>query len=138
LDATSREIVDRWPADDCQLLHSRMMELRIANRQRTPGARLAVTGIEHMKAALAVLPRLVRHQRADTAKQARIVSLATLALLSVIIAYLYGIPLLADRLVGVFPPEWEEKIGATAGAQIEASLTNGQGYAVCDTDPDSL
>ena len=138
LDARTREIIDRWPADDCHLLHSRMMELRIANHQRPVGARLAVTGIENMRAALNVLPKLPHHQRADAWKQARIVTMATAALLSVIVAYLYGIPLLADRLVTLFPPEWEEKIGATADAQIEASLTDGQGYDLCDTDPESV
>jgi Zn-dependent protease with chaperone function len=138
LDATTRDIVDRWPADECYLLHSRMMELRIGNRERPSGARLGVTGIENMKAALDLLPRLKRHQRADTARQARILVVATAALLSLIVAYLYGIPLLADRLVTVLPAEWEEKIGATADAQIEASLTEGKGYAVCDADPNSL
>jgi Zn-dependent protease with chaperone function len=138
LDAGTREIVDRWPADECHLLHSRMMELRIGNRQRPAGARLAVTGIENMKAALGVLPRLNQHQRADYWKQARIIGLATAALLSVIVAYLYGIPLLADRLVTFFPPEWESKIGATADAQIEASLTGGKGYAVCETNPNTV
>jgi Zn-dependent protease with chaperone function len=138
LDAGTREILDRWPADECYLLHSRMMELRIANRERPTGARLAVTGIADMKAALNVLPKLTGHQRADTARQARIIVLATAALLSVIVAYLYGIPLLADRLVGVFPVEWEKKIGATADAQIEASLTEGKGYIVCDTNPNSV
>ncbi len=137
LDATTREIIDRWPADECTLLHSRMMELRIGNRARTAGARLGVTGIANMQAALKVLPRLVHHQRADTARQARIIVLATAALLSVVVAYLYGIPLLADRLVTVLPPEWEIKIGATADAQIEASLTEGKGYEICDTNPDS-
>lgn len=138
LDAGSREILDRWPADECNLLHSRMMELRIANRERPGGARLAVTGIASMKAALNVLPKLTGHQRADTARQARIIVLATAALVSVIVAYLFGIPLLADRLVGVFPVEWEKKIGATADAQIEASLTEGKGYVVCDTNPNSV
>jgi Zn-dependent protease with chaperone function len=138
VDATSREIIDRWPAEECYLLHSRMMELRIANRQRPAGARLASTGIANMKAALDVLPKLTQGQRADWWKQARIISLATAALVSVIVAYLYGIPLLADRLVTFFPPEWEVKIGATADAQIEASLTEGKGYSVCDTNPNSV
>ena len=138
LDAGTREIVDRWPADECHLLHSRMMELRIGNRQRPAGARLAVTGIDNMKAALSVLPGLRQHQRADHWKQARIIGLATAALFSVVVAYLYGIPLLADRLVTLFPPEWESKLGDTAAAQIEASLTEGKGYDVCDPDPDSL
>jgi hypothetical protein len=138
LDAGTREILDRWPAEESYLLHSRMMELRIANRQRPSGARLAVTGIENMKAALNVLPNLSDRQRADGFRQARILTLATAALVSVIVAYLYGIPLLADRLVTFFPPEWEIKIGATADAQIEASLTEGKGYSVCETNPNTV
>jgi Zn-dependent protease with chaperone function len=138
LDGKTREIVDRWPAEECHLLHTRMMELRIANRQRPAGARLAVTGIEGMRNALGVLPKLHQHQRADGWKQARILTLATAALFSVIVAYLFGIPLLADRLVAYFPPEWEIKIGATAAAQIEASLTEGKGYTICDTNPNSV
>jgi Zn-dependent protease with chaperone function len=138
LDAGTREIIDRWPAEECYLLHSRMMELRIANRSRPPGARLAVVGIENMKAALNVLPKLTNHQRADGFRQVRIVTLATAALLSVIVAYLYGIPLLADRLVTFFPPEWEIKLGTTADGQIEASLTDGKGYVVCETNPNSV
>jgi Zn-dependent protease with chaperone function len=138
VDAASREIIDRWPAEECYLLHSRMMELRIANRHRPAGARLAATGIENMKSALNVLPQLGQRQRMDGWKQVRILTLATAALLSVIVAYLYGIPLLADRLVAVFPPEWEIKIGATADAQIEASLSEGQGYVLCDANPESV
>lgn len=138
LDSTTREIVDRWPAEDAYLLHSRMMELRIANRQRPAGARLAVRGIQHMKAALEILPRLSGHQRTDRLRQGRIIALATAALASVIVAYLYGIPLLADRLVTVFPVEWEERIGTLADTQIEAALTEGKGYSVCDTNPNSL
>ncbi|MEO7221271.1 MAG: M48 family metallopeptidase, partial [Devosia sp.] len=138
LDAGTREIIDRWPADESYLLHSRMMELRIANRRRPAGARLAVVGIENMKAALNVLPKLSQHQRVDGFKQVRTLTLATAALLSVIVAYLYGIPLLADRLVAFFPPEWEIKIGATADAQIEASLTEGKGYTICETNPNTV
>jgi Zn-dependent protease with chaperone function len=138
LDAGTREIIDRWPADESYLLHSRMMELRIANRQRPPGARLAVVGIENMKVALNVLPKLSEHQRRDGFRQVRTLTLATAALLSVIVAYLYGIPLLADRLVAFFPPEWEIKIGATADAQIEASITEGKGYTICETNPNTV
>lgn len=138
LDAGTREILDRWTADGCYLLHSRMMELRIANQERPAGARLAVVGIENMKAALNVLPSLSQHQRMDGWKQARILTLATAALASVIVAYVYGIPLLADRLVTFFPPEWEIKIGATAAAQVEASLTGGKGYVVCEVNPNSV
>ena len=128
LDAQSREVIDRWPATEVYLLHSRMMELRIANRQKPPGARLAVNGINDMRSALNVLPQLHARQRSDGWAQFRILVLATAALASVIVAYLYGIPLLADRLVAFVPPAWEIKIGDTAALQIERSMTGGKGY----------
>jgi predicted Zn-dependent protease len=138
LDAQSREIVDRWPALEVYLLHSRMVELRIANRQKPAGARLAVTGINDMRSALNLLPQLAQRQRSETWGQARTLVLATAALASVIVAYLYGIPLLADRLVAYMPPAWEIKIGDTAATQIEASMTKGKGYVICDPDPNSV
>ena len=138
LDAQSREVIDRWPALDVYLLHSRMMELRIANRQKPSGARLALTGINDMRSALNLLPQLAQRQRADGWAQFRILTLATVALASVIVAYLYGIPLLADRLVAYVPPSWEIKIGDTAATQIEASMTKGKGYVLCDADPNSV
>jgi len=138
LDAQSREVIDRWPALEVYLLHSRMMELRVANRQKPSGARLAVAGINDMRSALNLLPQLAQRQRADSWTQFRILALATAALASVIVAYLYGIPLLADRLVAYVPPAWEVKIGDTAATQIEASMTKGKGYVLCDADPNSV
>jgi Zn-dependent protease with chaperone function len=137
-DAASREEIDRWPLEACHALPARMMELRIGNRERTPGARLAVGGIEGLRRAGALLPGLARQQRRDGWREARILAVATGVLLAVIIAYLYGIPRLADRLVAYVPPEWETRIGAIAAGQIESMLTEGQGFVHCDTDPDSL
>src|SRR5690606_30911888 len=110
-DAASGEPVDRWPAGDCYLLHARATELRLANRQRPAGARLGITGTENMQVALGTLPRLDHHRRRERRGEARILGLATAALAAVIVAYLYGIPLLADRLVTIFPPAWEVRIG---------------------------
>lgn len=138
LDAKSREVVDRWSADDSCLLHTRMVELRIANRQKPTGARLAVAGIADMRSVLNLLPALAQHQRRDFWLQARTIVLATAALASVIVAYLFGIPLLADRLVRYVPSAWETKIGDTAAVQIERQLTAGKGYVVCDPDRDSV
>ena len=138
LDSTSREVIDRWSAAEAYLLHTRMMELRIANRQKPPGARLAVSGINDMRSALNLLPQLSARQRSDGWAQFRILVLATAALASVVIAYLFGIPLLADRLVAYVPPSWEIKIGDTAALQIERSMTGGKGYVVCDPDRNSV
>ncbi|HZY53367.1 MAG TPA: M48 family metallopeptidase [Reyranella sp.] len=138
LDARSREVLDRWPANDAYLLHTRMVELRIANMQKPAGARLAVTGIADMRSVLNLLPALSQHQRRDFWLQARTIVLATCALASVVVAYLFGIPLLADRLVAYVPPAWETRIGDTAAVQIERQLTGGKGYVVCDPNPDSV
>lgn len=137
LDRSSRDVLDRWPADEVYLLHTRPLELRIGNRGKPAGARLAVTGIDDMGRALGVLPGLRSDQRADLWRQVSTIILATAALASVIFAYIFGIPLIADRLVGVIPPEWEARIGDSAAVQIERSITKGAGFAVCDPDPDS-
>jgi Zn-dependent protease with chaperone function len=134
--ATSQEL-DRWPTDDLYLLHTRMLELRIADSKRPPGARLAVTGIADMQAALAILPSLATHRRRDIWAQLRTLVLATAALAAIIVVYLYGVPLLADRLVTLVPPAWEEKIGDTAAIQIERQVTAGKGFVACDPDPNS-
>lgn len=138
VDAASRAPVDRWPAGDCYLLHARADELRLANRQRPAGARLAVTGTDDMQVVHGTLPRLGQHRRRERRGEARLLGLATAALAAVIVAYLYGIPLLAGRLVTIFPPAWEMRIGAATAQQIEATLTGGQGYQLCDPDPASL
>jgi Zn-dependent protease with chaperone function len=137
LDNDSRDIIDRWPAEDVYLLHTRALELRIGNRLKPSGARLAVSGLADMQAALSVLPALRRDQRTDLWRQLRLIVLATAALASLIVAYLYGVPLLAERLVGFVPPNWEARIGDTAGRQIEATLTGGKTFELCDANPSS-
>lgn len=138
LDSDTRDIVDSWLAEACYLLHSRAMELRVANRGKPSGARIVITGIADMRAALSLLPGLAKHQRRDVWKQARILGLATVALGSIIFAYLVGVPLISVQLVELAPPAWEIRIGDTAAAQFEARLTGGKGPVACDPDPNSV
>ena len=77
-------------------------------------------------AAIAVLPSLQRQRRRDGWRQGRIVGLATLALASVIVVYLFGVPLLADRLAQLVPPAWEQRIG-DAAARPDRSLAERRG-----------
>jgi len=137
LDATTSDELDRWPAEEVYLINSRMMELRIGSRKRPAGARLAVTGIADMRSALGVLPALSLHRRHDWWMQGRILALATAALASVIFAYLFGVPLLADRLVTLVPPALETKIGDTAATQVEHQLGGERGFVACDPDRNS-
>ena len=138
LDRSSRDIIDRWPAEDVYLLHTRALELRMGNRRKPPGARIAISGIDDMRNALKLLPDLRKDQRSDLWRQLRIIVLATAALASVIFAYIFGIPLIADKLATIVPPAWEAKIGDTAALQIEHSMTDGKGFEVCDSDPNSV
>lgn len=138
LDRQSRDIVDRWSVEDAYLLHSRALELRIANRHKSSGARIAVNGIADMHAALGLLPGLQKEQRTDLWRQVRIIVLATAALAAVVVAYVFGIPLLSSRIVQVVPPSWETQLGDTTALQVERAMTGGQGFVACDTNPDSV
>jgi Zn-dependent protease with chaperone function len=138
LDARTRAAVDVWVAFDVFARPARALELRLGSVGKAPGARLSVTGVENMRNARRLLPSLRHHQRHDFWKQVQIGVLATFALLSVIVAYVYGVPLLAERLVGLVPPDWEKRLGDSAAGQIEIALTDGKGFEICDTDANSM
>jgi predicted Zn-dependent protease len=86
----------------------------------------------------ATLPVLHEKRRQQTGREIRLAVTATVALGAVIGAYLYGVPLLASRIVGLVPPAWEQSLGETVARQMEASLGDSGGLQVCDTDPNSL
>ena len=137
-DLESREEIDRWNAAEVFPLHARRHELRIGVAGKPIGARLAFNGYEPAKAAHALLPALAHKHRQERGRQVRALGLATAALVAVVLAYVYGVPLLAGRIVGLVPPEWEERLGETVVAQIESALKDGAGFEVCDPDPQSL
>ena len=85
-----------------------------------------------------MLPALDHKHRAERGRQYRALGLATVALVSVVFAYIYGVPLIARNIVALVPPQWEEQLGQTVVTQIEAALKDGAGFEVCDPDPDSL
>lgn len=137
-DPRSQTELDRWSVAEIFPLHTRRYELRLGVNGRPYGARLAFTGFEPWQAATAMLPVLAHKRRQDTGRQVRAMALATGALVSVVLAYIFGVPLLASSIVKVVPPEWEMRLGDTVVAQIKASLEDDAGFTVCDTDPDSL
>jgi Zn-dependent protease with chaperone function len=137
-DPETREVIDGWRVDRLFARHARPTELRLGTTDRPAGARVAIVGVADIRTATSLLPDLKRGRQREENGEAGTVVLATGALLAVIFAYLYGIPLIADRLVVLVPPSMETRVGATAAAQIEDSLTGGKGYAVCDPDPQSI
>jgi predicted Zn-dependent protease len=131
------DVLGRWPASDLCALHGRKDELRLGALSQPAGARVVVEGAQDVARVLATLPVLTERRRRETGREMRLAVTATFALASVIAAYLYGVPLLASRLVALVPPAWEASLGETVGRQMEASMGDG-GLALCDDDPASL
>ncbi|MEQ1768785.1 MAG: M48 family metallopeptidase [Devosia sp.] len=138
LDPATRDEIDRWPTVDVLAVHSGAGELRLSCIGKNTGARLIAATIDDIRRARPLLPDLQRHHRRNAFRQFTIATLSTLALVSVIVAYIFGVPLLANRLVWLIPPQWEVSLGNTAATQIEAALTEGQGFVLCDADPQSV
>lgn len=137
-DPTSGETVETWPAADVFPVHGRKNELRIGCTGKPNGARLIFTGADDGQRARDLLPALAHKHRMEAGRQFRILGAATAALVSVIVAYVVGVPLLATQIVRLVPPEWEMQLGNAAVAQIEGALKDEAGFEVCDPDPNSL
>ncbi|WP_417309090.1 M48 family metallopeptidase [Devosia sp.] len=130
--------IDRWPADAIYELPGRGDELRLGANDRPPGARLVFTNAADAIGVRKMLPVLAKHQRREVGRQFRLLALGTAALGSVIAAWLIGVPLLADRIVTVVPPEWEASLGEVARQQIEGAMSEGFGLPLCDPNPQSV
>lgn len=128
----------RWPADELYAVHGRKDELRLAANGLPTGARVVVRGRADVARVLATIPQLHEKRRKQTGREVRIAATATVALAGVIVAYLYGVPLLASRIVGLVPAAWEQSLGETVARQMEASLGADGGMQACDPDPKSL
>lgn len=137
-DAVTAAEIARWPSADLNTHPGRKDELRLSAAGQPSGARVVVRGSQDIARIMATLPVLSHKQRLETGRQIRIAVTATVALAGVIVAYLYGVPLLAGRLTALVPPAWEKSLGDTVAIQMEASLDESGVVTVCDTDPDSL
>ncbi|MET3896885.1 Zn-dependent protease with chaperone function [Devosia sp. UYZn731] len=137
-DPQTNAILTRWAAADIHPAHGRKGELRLSSVRENSGARIIVTGPAEIGQVRAMLPDLTTKQAMEFSKQVRIGVIATVALATVILAYLYGVPLLAARVVDYVPPDWERTMGDTVATQMEASLKETDNFAICDPDPNSL
>lgn len=136
--AAGGDEVARWASADLYMVPACKHELRLGSASQPAGARVVVAGRENVARILNTLPVLGEKQRQETGRQVRLAVTATVALAAVILAYLYGVPLLASRLVAIVPPAWERSLGETVARQMEASLADSGGLVICDPDPQSL
>jgi Zn-dependent protease with chaperone function len=135
--ADDRSELARWAAGALYALHGRNGELRLACLGQVSGARIVVRGGEDVARVLATIPILTERRWRETGRQLRLALTATLALFAIIAAYLYGVPLLAGRIVALVPPAWETQLGETVAGQIAASMGEDGALALCDPDPQS-
>lgn len=136
--AEDMAVLARWPARELYSVHSRRNELRLGANGLPAGARVVIVGKTEVGRVLATVPSLTERRRKEAGRQTRIAVMATLALASVIGAYLYGVPLLASRIVAIVPPSWEQSLGETVAEQMQVSLGETGGLQICDPDPESL
>ncbi|MBF0680975.1 MAG: M48 family metallopeptidase [Devosia sp.] len=136
--AGSDDVLVRWAAKNLVQIPARAGQLRLGATDAPDGARLVIETENDIARILATLPVLRERQRVESGRQFRLAILSTLALASVILAYVFFVPLLASRVVHLIPPGWEEGIGATVADQVEASLGGDDGLPLCDPDPQSL
>ena len=137
-DQQSYDEIDRWPLDKVFSLPSHKSELRVGVEGRPAGARLVFTGPEPISVAHSIFPELPHYRRREAGRQFRTLGFATLSLVSVVVAYVVGVPLLANRITTLVPPEWEESLGAVAEGQIRQIIAAEGGFAACDNDPDGV
>lgn len=128
----------RWPARTLHLVPARRGEIRLGANGVADGARIVVRGDDYIRRIRATLPLLAQRQEQERGRQIRLMALSTLALAAVIAAYIFGVPLIASRLVQLVPPGWEDGVGQTVASQIEASIGGDAGLPLCDADPESL
>jgi predicted Zn-dependent protease len=136
VDLDDRSEITRWPVSALSIVPGRRDELRLMASGGADGARVVVRGSADIARIKATLPVLQAKQRLEARYQIGLAALATAALGAVILAYLYGVPLIAGRIVGSVPPDWERSLGATVAMQMEAGL--GGNVTLCDPAPESV
>ncbi len=137
-DQQTYDEIDRWPVDRVFSLPAHQSELRVGVEGRPVGARLVFSGAEPIKAAHSIFPELHRHRSREAGRQLRILGVSTLALVSVVVTYIIGVPLIANRVTAVLPPQWEANLGEAAEGQIRQIIGSEGGFMVCDRNSQSL
>ena len=137
-DMATRKSIASWPVEAVFPAHGRNRELRFGAGGRSSGARVVVRDRGEIVRARDLLPGLGRKQRRDRFNQGKFLGVSTALLGAVVLAYIYGVPLLAGEIVNFVPPAIEKRLGDTVAAQMQKALSQSGGFQVCDPDPNSV
>lgn len=127
-----------WRMADIKPIPGKRDELRLTHTNGRQGERLVFEGREVSTEARKRLPVLAQHRRRERGRQSRVVALATAALASIIAVYFFGVPLVAQQIVGLIPPEAEIRFGDVVVDQVADALAEEGGLEICDPNPDSV
>lgn len=133
-----RHPIVRWQQADLFTVPGPQGTLRIGCKGQLPGARLIVTDPDVVHIAKAQLPGLERQRSADRFRQVQLIVLSMAALVAVLSAYVFGIPLIANRALGLISPQWETQLGETVADQVAEIFGGEDGIVLCDPNPNSI
>lgn len=123
-----------WPRAGLMAVPSDRNSLRIGSEQADPAARLIVEGPDDVERLRAALPGLQSAHRQNRARQFRFIGAATGALAVAIVAFVFGVPLIANQVVALIPPQWESDLGDRVRPRIEEIFAGGGVLRRCDAD----
>lgn len=130
--------IAHWELVDIYEIPGRKGELRLAANDAVSGARLVITDPKMAKTVRQRLPMLAVHKSKRRVRQTGVVGLVTLAMVSVVGAYIFGIPLLAKQIVTLVRPQNEIQLGETIVEQLDEAFAEQGGLTICDSNPQSI
>ncbi|MCF6325777.1 MAG: M48 family metallopeptidase [Devosiaceae bacterium] len=129
--------IAHWRSNHVFSISSSKTELRLGVSNRLAGERLVFSGSQIDKIHR-LLPGLAVKRRKNIGRQMRFIGLASGALVSLVGAYIIGIPLMANRIVGLVPAQTEVDFGLTIAGQMPDAFAEQGGIPLCDEDANSV
>ena len=108
----------KWKWDDLREEDAPSGYLRLGNDSEDPLARLEITNSSLIDKTRLAAPALKRKQEIERSGRAKIITLAGLAIVSLIAVVIFGIPAVATRITPLVPLSWEAKLGELIEPQV--------------------
>jgi len=133
-------LVDEWSYADLRARSAPQGLLRLGRRGEAALARLEVRDAALAAVIEARAPALDRGGVADRRLRARVVVLSLVAIASLVLTAIFGMPVLADRITPLIPFTLEKKFGDAIDRQVRPILAGDSGAAAaqCGTAPSEL
>ena len=108
----------KWNWDDLREEDAPSGFFRLGNDSEDPLARLEITNSSLVDQIRLAAPALKRKQQLARSGRVKIITLAGLAIVSLIAVVIYGIPAVATRITPLVPLSWEAKLGELIEPQV--------------------